>query len=168
MKRIALLSLISVSLMVQFSSCKKSNPTGDTGAGSTDTLRVSLSSSRVEYNGFDYVAITVKDNSGNDVTTSCSILLNGTTAISAKFVPTSFGTFNISAKRGTQPSETKPLQVVTKTASPFTQKALIEDLTGAWCGFCTQPSILRKECFLKSSKREGCRALGFQRELGKL
>jgi hypothetical protein len=138
MKRIALLSLISASMLVQFSACKKSNPTGDTTGGSTDTLRVSLSSSRVEYNGFDYVAITVTDKAGTDVTTSCSILLNGSTAISPKYVPTAMGNFAITAKRGGQPSESKTLSVVTKTASPFTQKALVEDLTGAWCGFCTR------------------------------
>lgn len=138
MKKIALISLISVSMLVQFSACKKTNPNGGAEGNSTDTLRVSLSSSRVEYNGYDYVAITVKDNSGADVTTSCSILINGTTAISAKYVPTGLGNLAITAKRGVQPSESKTLSVVSKSASPFTQKALIEDLTGAWCGFCTR------------------------------
>jgi len=117
-----------------FTACKKN--TTDTTSGTGDSIYVSLSRSTVEYNNFDYVAVTVKDKAGNDITSSCSILLNNTTAINSKYVPTGLGTFQIKAKKGNNPSDIKTLTVVPKSASPFTQKILLEDCTGAWCGYC--------------------------------
>ena len=120
-----------------FTSCKKN--TNDNGSGgSTDSIYVSLSRATVEYNNFDYVAVTVRDKSGTDITSSCSILLNGSTAINSKYVPNGLGTYNITAKKGSSPSDVKTLTVVPKSASPFSQKILLEDCTGAWCGYCTR------------------------------
>ncbi len=134
MKKLLILSSVFVAGMLSFSSCKKGSPKVDTTAG--DTLHITLSRSSVEYNNFDYVAITVKNNAGEDVTANCTLLQNNTVAISSKFVPTGIGTFTISAQRSSMASETKTLTVVAKSPSPFTQKILVEDCTGAWCGYC--------------------------------
>lgn len=136
MKKILVLSFVGLGLIGSFSSCKK-NTTTDTG-NAGDSIHVSLSTSTVEYNNFDYVVITVTDKAGNDITSSCSLLLNNNTAINSKYVPTGLGNFNIKAKKGTNPSDVKLLSVVAKSGSPFTQKILVEDCTGAWCGYCTR------------------------------
>ena len=101
-----------------------------------DSLFVSLSSSTVEFNTFDYVAVTVKDKNANDITGSSQILANGIVASSNKYVPNAIGTYSITAKKGTTPSTTKTLNVTTASPSPFTRKLLIEDFTGTWCGNC--------------------------------
>jgi len=134
MKKLSFLAIILLVSIVSVTSCKKSS--NNTGTGSNDSLHVTLSRSTVEYNGFDYVAITVKNNAGEDVTANCNILQNGTIAINSKFVPNGLGTFTISAQKGSMPSDNKTLTVTQKSPSPFTQKILVEDVTGAWCGYC--------------------------------
>lgn len=122
-------------------SCKK-NDDGTGGGGNTggtlspDSVYVSLSQTSVEFNGFDYTTITVKDYQGNDVTSTSSIFANGSALSSNKFVPGATGTFYITAKKGTLPSGSKLLNVVGASASPFSKKIVVEDCTGAWCGYC--------------------------------
>ena len=139
MKKVLFLSIACMGFVSFFSSCKKTNSI-DTGSG--DSIFVSLSSPTVELNNFDYVKISVTDKAGNDITSSCNLLLNNNTTISSKYVPTMTGTFNINATRGTSPSSVQQLTVVTKSASPFTQKILLEDVTGAWCGYCPRAAHL--------------------------
>jgi len=134
MKKVLFLSMACMGFVSFFSSCKKSGTTDPNGSG--DSLHVTLSASTIELNNFDYVKITVTDKSGNDITSTCNLLLNNNTAISSKYVPTMIGTFNIKATKGTSPSEVKSLTVTSKSASPFTKKILVEDCTGAWCGYC--------------------------------
>ena len=122
--------------MLILTSCKKNGASSSDSTDSGDTLHVSLSKNTVEYNGFDYVNVTVRNNAGNDITSSCTIMQNGTYAVSSKYFPSGLGTFNISAKKGSMPSDSKPVTVTPKSASPFTQKILVEDATGAWCGYC--------------------------------
>ena len=122
-------------------SCKKESVDNGTGGGgntNAGVLRLTLSSQTVEMNGYDYVDIVVKDGNGTDVTASCSIFLNDTESISNNFVPTALGTFKVTAKKGGTVSDEKTLTVVARTASPFPQRALVEDVTGAWCGYCTR------------------------------
>jgi len=134
MKKVLFLGIACIGFVSFFSSCKKSGTTDTNGSG--DSLRVTLSASTIELNNFDYVKITVTDKSGNDITSTCNLLLNNNTAISSKYVPTMIGTFSIKATKGTSPSEVKSLTVTSKSASPFTKKILVEDCTGAWCGYC--------------------------------
>jgi hypothetical protein len=131
--------LIATSLfaLACFSSCKK-DETGSGNGTSTDSLSISLSVDTVEMNEFDYVTVTVRDKSGADVTSQCTIFENGITPVSAEYVPTRLGNVNLYAQRGSQPSDIKSLTVVEKGPSAFTQKPIIEDLTGTWCGYCTR------------------------------
>ena len=144
MKKIFLCASLLASVAVLTTSCSKNNPNGgETNAA--DSIFVTLSANTVEYNNFDYVAISVKDKNGNDITSSCSILLNNTTAINNKYVPAGLGSFQIKARKGNQPSEVETLTVVPKTNSPFTQKLLVEDVTGAWCGYCPRVAFQLEE-----------------------
>lgn len=102
-----------------------------------DSLYVSLSASNLELNELDESIVTVRDKTGADVTNKCQIFMNGTFT-SKVIVPATVGSFNITAAKGLIPSTTKVLTVSNKANSPFTQKLLVEDVTGAWCGFCTR------------------------------
>jgi len=122
-----------------FSSCTKEETGGCPDGSATDSLRIQLSTDTVEKNGFDYVNIKVTDKNGLDVTAKCNIYANNS-LISKNYVPVGLGTQTITASTDCQVSESKNLVVTAVSASPFTQKALVEDLTGAWCGFCTRVS----------------------------
>lgn len=136
MKKLIFSGLFSFLTMLFITSCSKSdNGTGGGGTTVADTLRITLSNSTVEFNGFDYTSITVKDKTGADVTSTSDIYANNN-LITNKFVPTGTGTFLITAKKGTIPSDSKVLNVIAASASPFSKKIIVEDVTGAWCGFC--------------------------------
>lgn len=133
--------LLSCMALLLTMSCKKESvDNGGGGGGNTAaaTLKLTLSSQTVEMNGYDYVDIIVKDGNGTDVTASCSLFLNDTESISNNFIPTAVGTFKVTAKKGNTVSDEKTLTVVARAASPFPQKVLVEDVTGAWCGYCTR------------------------------
>jgi hypothetical protein len=144
MKKLLSAAFFFMACTLLMSSCKKNEASSDS-IDSGDTLHVSLSKDTVEYNGFDYVNITVRNNSGADVTSSCTIMQNGSLAINSKFFPTGLGTFTISAKKGSMPSVSKPLIVTPKSPSPFTQKILVEDATGAWCQYCPRVAYALEE-----------------------
>jgi hypothetical protein len=139
MKKLIFSGLFSLLVTMMISSCSKSDNGSGGVSGSTvaDTLRITLSTNTVEFNGFDYASITVKDKTGADVTSTSDIYANGS-LVSSKFVPAGTGTYNITAAKGTTPSETKTLNCIAASPSPFSKKIIIEDVTGAWCGFCTR------------------------------
>lgn len=134
------LMLSCMALLLTMSCKKDSVDNGAGGGGNTAaaTLKLTLSTQTVEMNGYDYVDIIVKDGSGTDVTSSCSLFLNDTESISNNFIPTAVGTFKVTAKKGNTVSDEKTLTVVARAASPYPQKTLVEDVTGAWCGYCTR------------------------------
>lgn len=132
-------------------SCKKSDNSNDNNSNPlyapTDSLHVSISTNTIENNTFDYAEVTVKNDNGLDITSTCTLLLNnGNTVINSKFVPSSTGTYQIKASRGSTPSNLATLNVLPNTtASPFTQKILVEDCTGAWCGYCPRVAFLLED-----------------------
>lgn len=139
MKKIILSSILFVGMAALITSCKKSNTVGPaSNCPNTDSLYITLSSNSIENNGFDYVNIVVRDNAGNDITSTCTLLVNNSQAITSTFVPSNSGTFTITAiTQGCNiPSQQKTVQVSAAAPSPFTQKILCEDFTGTWCGYC--------------------------------
>lgn len=139
MKKYLLVIFASVFVSGHFISCTKDEGGGGGASANTDTLRITLSKDTIDANDFDDVTITVRDAAGNDVTAYCSILLNATT-ITSHYTTSTPGVFTVKAKRGNQPTEIKPLVARSPSPSPFTQKILVEDVTGTWCGFCTRVS----------------------------
>lgn len=138
MKKILSLCILFGWFALSITSCKKDDNTGGGTTILSDSLYISLSTSTVEFNGFDYSQITVKDKSGVDITSSSTLYASGTIIGSNKFVPTGTGTYLITASKGSTPTTSKTITAIAATPSPFTQKLLIEDCTGAWCGFCTR------------------------------
>ncbi|MCB0445523.1 MAG: Omp28-related outer membrane protein, partial [Gelidibacter sp.] len=79
------------------------------------------------------------DNDGNTSTlTSAEVYINGTiSATGNKFIPGETGTVEAYATFNGMTTETISVTVQENTAlASFTKKAVIEDYTGTWCGWC--------------------------------
>ncbi|MEI8052562.1 MAG: Omp28-related outer membrane protein [Bacteroidota bacterium] len=141
MKKISLSAALFLGLFLFLASCKKTTtPNGGDNAIpcvlSTDSLHVQISTDTVTKNGFDFIRITVYDDAGNNITSACNLLLGGLTLIDSIYYPATLGNANIIARAkdcSTLPSTFKTIHSI---ASPFSQKILLEDCTGAWCGYC--------------------------------
>lgn len=144
MKKYLLLAA-GLSAAVFFSSCKKDEPNPNGGGFNVDTLVLSLSTNSIEMNEYDYVTLTVRDKSGNDITSQCTLYENSNYTIDRDYVPTRMGNVVLSAKLGSKVSNLRILNVVQKTASPFTQKIVVEDFTGTWCQYCPRVANILKQ-----------------------
>ena len=106
----------------------------------SDTLLISFSKDTTIYDGFDTTAITVRDISGNDVTSSSTIYINGSIATSSTFIASSLANATVYATRNSLTSITRTIFVKAAGVSPFTKKILAEHCTGTWGGY--EPRIL--------------------------
>jgi len=93
------------------------------------TLTTNLTSCWVD----ESVTITVMDDLGNNVTSIADITVGGVDIIVNPHVLTAAGSFDIVATFSGLTSNTV---AVTTVASTHTTKVLVEDYTGAWCGYC--------------------------------
>jgi thiol-disulfide isomerase/thioredoxin len=114
-------------------SCSKN---GADGPSVPDSVRVSLSSTSIQNTGFEGAVITVKDKAGRDITGSVQLYADGEPITGSIYYPTAQKNVVITAKKGTVPSNEVVLTVTAPEVSPFTQKLLVEDFTGTWCGYC--------------------------------
>lgn len=108
MKKIFVFGLLFFTFSAVLFSCKK-----DTGGSSSSTgLTISLSKSQVFLAAPEDVVVTVKDENNVDVTTSCTIKVNGSTMTGSIYTPTASGSFDFVATKGSQTSNTANLVVV--------------------------------------------------------
>ena len=136
-----LLALVSV----YFISCSKGS-SGGSGGGTNPpandpSLTVVLSKTTINADGFEDVTVVVKDQNGADVTANSTVFVNDMTRPAKRFWTETPGTYRIKAQKG---SITSPEVTITATdpgASPFSQKILVEDFTGTWCGYCPRVGI---------------------------
>jgi hypothetical protein len=85
--------------------------------------------------------MTVRDQNGVDVTSSCSFKINGTTWSTNSYHTKTVGSFPIYAAKGSLQSNLVTLTATDPGPSPFTQKLYVEDFTGSWCGYCPRVGI---------------------------
>lgn len=129
-----------------FISCSKGG-SGGTGSGNNNppppdaSLSVILSKSTINADGFEDVEITVKDQNGADVTSSATVFVNDMTRSNKRFWTETAGTYKVKAQKGTVISPEVNITAVDPGASPFSQKILVEDFTGTWCGYCPRVGI---------------------------
>jgi thiol-disulfide isomerase/thioredoxin len=95
-------------------SCKKDS--GGSGS-STPTLTVLLSKSLVYLSSPENVTITVKDQNNADVTSLCSLKVNGNPLTSNVYTPTTSGSFNFTATKDGITSAAANLVVVASVSS---------------------------------------------------
>ncbi|MBY0478129.1 MAG: Omp28-related outer membrane protein [Chitinophagaceae bacterium] len=130
-------SFLALLLLLVFASCSKpGNEPDPVPQPQPAPLSIQLSRNEVAADGFDEVRIAVKDQNNVDVTSSSTIYLNNAVYSSTTFFTSTSGSYKIRATRGNTNSEEVTLIANAPGTSPFTQKVLIEDFTGTWCGIC--------------------------------
>jgi hypothetical protein len=129
----------TIASLFVLSSCSK----GGGGGGGTvnETLTVSLSKTTVRADNFDEAVITVRNQSGTDVTSYCKFYVNGVLNTSSSLHTKSVGSLPVYATKGTVQSNTVTLTGTDPGPSPFTQKLIVEDYTGSWCGYCPRVGV---------------------------
>jgi thiol-disulfide isomerase/thioredoxin len=100
-----------------------------------------MNKTSIAADGWETVTFSAKDQSNNDITNSCQFYVGNVQLISNTFFTTIPGTYSIKAVRSGAESQNVPLTVSDPGASPFSQKILIEDFTGTWCGHCPRVGL---------------------------
>lgn len=85
-------------------------------------------------------AFTVKNDAGQDVTTSAIIYVNDAQITSNTFVSNQVGSYQVKAEYLGIISELITVSYFDGTEVNFIKRVLIEDYTGTWCGFCPRVS----------------------------
>jgi thiol-disulfide isomerase/thioredoxin len=126
--------------LLGFYGCSKSGGSGSGGSGPVPagvTPKVVVAKSTVIADGYDVTSISVINTANNaDITADCSVRINGTAA-STQFGTETPGTYTVSAKyKGTTDAIVGTITAIDKGPSKYSSKVLVEDYTGAWCGYC--------------------------------
>lgn len=77
------------------------------------------------------VTLSVSDNYCDDITSESEIFVNNSKITGTTYTPAQLGAYEIYATFNQLQSDKEELNVY-----QFVQKALIEDYTGTWCGYC--------------------------------
>jgi hypothetical protein len=135
MKTANFLKIFTLFLTIGIASCstESTDESGGNNAGSGDLI---LTATKTRVYNFTLVTFTV-NNGTTDVTADAIISVDGTPITGNSSTMSGLGTKNVTAVVGTD--NTNNLNVVVIDPS-FTTKALIEDYTGAWCGWCPRIS----------------------------
>ena len=127
-------------------SCSKG---GSSGGGTTPpppastpkSLKVTLDKSQIFSDNWETATVTVTDENNNDVTSSSSLYLGSVAMSGNTFFTNAPGTYQIKATRSGVTSPEVALTVKDAGPSPFSQKIIVEDYTGTWCGHCPRVGI---------------------------
>jgi Outer membrane protein Omp28 len=140
-----LLNLITGSLVVLILiSCSKGGSGGGTPTPPPTpgaSLKVTLDKPQIFGDNWETVTVTVTDQSNNDVTSSSTIYLGNLAISGNSFFTKTPGNYQIKAIRSGVTSPEVALTVTDPGPSPFTQKIIVEDYTGTWCGHCPRVGI---------------------------
>jgi hypothetical protein len=134
-----------------FSSCSKNT---DTVTAKTTSLILTVDKTSISADGFDISTISVKDQTGADVSATCLIISNGIVYAGNKFVIEygSHGTYEVYATKNNINSNKVIITATNPGPSKYSTKVLVEDCTGAWCGWC--PRLAYKfENFMANNSR---------------
>jgi thiol-disulfide isomerase/thioredoxin len=144
MKHLRLLMVLLFTAAISaFISCSKG---GTTGGGTpppspNKSLTVSLDKTQISADGWETVIVTVKDESNNDVSGSSTVYLGNVALSGNEFWTSTPGTYKIKASRAGVTSPEVTLNVTNPGPSPFSQKIMVEDYTGTWCGHCPRVGV---------------------------
>jgi hypothetical protein len=116
-------------------SCSKSGG-GDAGGGATEdikSLTIVSNKDSIYADGYDIATLAAKDDKNNFVTSKVEFYAGSTKITGSTYKSNAAGTVAITARYKTISSPAFNLKVVRPR---FTRKVLVEDYTGAWCGWC--------------------------------
>jgi hypothetical protein len=144
LKNLLIAVFASSSAFILFS-CSKG---GSTGGGNTPpppppakSLKVTLDKSQIFADNWETVTATVTDENNNDVTSSSTIYLGNASLGRNSFWTDAPGTYQLKASRSGVTSPEVTLTAINPGPSPFSQKIIVEDYTGTWCGHCPRVGI---------------------------
>ena len=146
LKNLIAIIAVSSTAFVLFS-CSKG---GSSGGGTTNppppipaakSLKVTLDKSQIFGDNWETVTATVTDENNNDVTGSSTLYLNNAAISGNAFWSDAPGTYQVKASRSGVNSPSVSLVVADPGPSPFSQKIIVEDYTGTWCGHCPRVGI---------------------------
>lgn len=112
-------------------------------AGPIVQLRVESAATSLKVGDTADFTVIGTDALGNDytITSDTTISVNGTAIVGNRFMVTEMGDITAVATKDAITSDAFMLPVTDETApGSFTKKALIEDYTGTWCGWCPRVS----------------------------
>jgi hypothetical protein len=135
MKKLLKTLITLFAFAIIFSSCSKNT---DTVTAKTTSLILSVDKTSISADGFDISTISVKDQTGADVSATCLIISNGIVYAGNKFVIEygSHGTYEVYATKNNINSNKVIITATNPGPSKYSTKVLVEDCTGAWCGWC--------------------------------
>ena len=123
----------------------------DNGGGDESITEITLNFNKTVYNTNEAGFFTVRDQSDNLVTDLVSVFVNGNLVEVNPFVFQEEGTYDFVATYENLTSNTISFDVVTPSEfsdtssflpgsapSNFTQKVILEEITGTWCSACPQ------------------------------
>ena len=124
-------------------SCSKNDSGGNNNPPPppAEALTITFDKSQIYADGWEEASYTVKDQNNNDVTAACTITLDNNNYTGATYRTTTAGTYQFKASRNGITSAAVSLKAIDPGPSPFTQKILLEDYTGTWCGHCPRVGI---------------------------
>ena len=122
-------------------SCSKGGNTGGSAAPTTPPPQLSMSKTSIAADGWETVTFTAKDQNNNDITSSCQFFVGNIQLSGNTWWTNTTGTYSVKAMRSGIESSAATLSVTDPGASPFSQKVLIEDYTGTWCGHCPRVGL---------------------------
>ena len=135
---LSLFSMISLGLIL-ISCSKGGNNTPN--IPTTPPPQLSMNKTSIAADGWETVTLTAKDQNNNDITSSCQFFVGNVQLISNTFFTTIPGTYAIKAVRSSAESQSVSLTVSDPGPSPFSQKIVVEDFTGTWCGHCPRVGL---------------------------
>lgn len=141
MRTITLSFFSMIILGVVLFSCSKGGSTGGSGTPATPPPQLSMSKTSIAADGWETVTFTARDQNNNDITSSCQFFIGNVQAAGNTWWTSTAGTYSIKAVRSGNESPVATLTVTDPGPSPFSQKVLIEDYTGTWCGHCPRVGL---------------------------
>jgi hypothetical protein len=105
-------------------------------------MTISLSKTTVVADGIDKAIVTVKDQSGNDISSTSIIVVNGAAinGTGVSFESNQVGTHQVFASKFGVISDTLTITSTNPGIAKYSTKVLAEDYTGMWCGWCPRMS----------------------------
>lgn len=132
MKSKIFLRVIAVIFLTVFSNCSKDEGNEESGNKITN---VTIQTSAAEVFVDETVTFTVVGDNGVDLTSTSTISVDGSVITGKSYIVTRVGTIRVKATYENLTSNTIDIKV--NEAPPrFIKNVLIEDYTGAWCGYC--------------------------------
>lgn len=133
-----------ISVFAVFTSCNRDD------LNEMKSIHLKLISNYTEQPIDQTFSFSVEGDNKEEITSESQILVNGVAISGNTFTPTSEGTYLVQASYLDFTSQIITVKAI--TPSEYTQKVLVEDYTGTWCGWCPRVAYAIQQVKLQSNK----------------